>query len=255
MTSKSPERNIKTTQVILDILKSIKNRRGATLSEIVEDVDRSKSTVSIHLSTLGDLAYVTRDGMTYQLDIKFLDFGSYARGTYEVYEAAKPKLKALADETEERVQLMVESDGRGIYIYRAEGSRAIPANIRLGKPRYMHISSAGKAILANLPDERVNEIIAEWGIPAKTDQSITDREELKSELNRVSERGFALNKEESLQGIWAIGASVTEGADVKGAISVSGPSHRLQSDEEIRDGLPSKVLSYAEEIEIELNMA
>lgn len=255
MSAESPKKNIKTTQVVFDIIESIKNREGATLSEIVKDIDRSKSTVCLHLSTLQDLGYVTRDDMVYQLEIKLLDFGSYARRSYKVYEVAKPKLKALAEETDERVQLMVENDGRGIYIYRAEGGRAIPATIRIGKPRYLHISSAGKTILANLPETRVDAIIEEWGLPARTGQSITDHRKLKTELEEISEQGFAMNKEESLQGIWAIGAPITKGTDVRGAISISGPSHRLQSDGEIREELPNKVLSYAEEIEIELSMA
>lgn len=255
MSPETPKKNIKTTQVVFDIIESIKNREGATLSKIVEDVDRSKSTVLLHLSTLEDLGYVTRDELVYQLEIKFLDFGSYARRSYDVYEVAKPKLKALAEETDERVQLMVENDGLGIYIYRAEGGRAIPASIRIGKPRYLHLSSAGKAILANLPETRVDEIIEEWGLPAKTGKSITDRRQLKTEIAEISKRGFAVNREESLQGIWAIGAPITEGTEVRGAISVAGPSHRLQSDDEIREGLPNKVLSSAEEIVIELSMA
>lgn len=255
MVVQSDESGIRTTAVVFDIVESIMRREGATLLEIAEDVDRSKSTLYAHLVTLVDLGYVRKDEAGYRLGIKFLDLGTHARETYEFYGPAKRKLRRLADETGERAQLMVEADGRGVYILREEGAQAIPAAVRLGRPRHLHLSSAGKAILAHLEEERVDEIVETWGLPTQTAHSVTDRDRLDEELGTIRERGYATNRQESIQGAWSIGVPVRRGESVVAAISLSGPAHRLGDGGELRDDVTNLVMAYAEEIGIESTIA
>lgn len=255
MAAEDGESGIRTTEIVFDIVESIERRQGARLVDITADVDRSKSTIYTHLVTLVRLGYVTNEDGVYQLGLKFLDLGTYARGVYEVYHAARPKLKRLAEETGERVQLMVESDGRGVYLARFEGSRAIPAAVRLGTPRYLHLSSAGKAILASLPDRRVDDIVAEWGLPTATDHTVVDPDALADELEAIRERGYALNRQESIQSAWSIGSPVRTGDEVLGAVSLSGPIHRLQDGSTVRDDLVTDVMAAVEEIEIDVSLA
>lgn len=250
MAAESDGSGIRTTEVVFDIIKSITERGGADLAEIAEDVDRSKSTLYTHLSTLVSLGYVRNEEGRYQLGLAFLEWGTYARSLYEVYQWARPKIKQIAIETGERVQLMVEDDGRGIYLYRAEGHRAIPAAVRLGTPRFLHLSSAGKAILAHLPSDEIEGIIDRWGLPTKTPNTVVDQGSLKDELDTVRERGYAVNRQESIQGSWSIGVPIRHDTRLLGAVSLSGPTHRIRGDDGIQSDLLSTVRSTVEEIEI-----
>lgn len=254
MVGRGEASGIRTTEVVFDIVESIRTREGATLAEITDDVDRAKSTIYAHLSTLVALGYVRNEGNRYRLGLAFLDLGTDARRTYRVFGLAKPKLDQLALETGERVQLMVEDDGRGVYLYRAMGERAIPADVRLGAPRYLHLSSAGKAILADLPADVVAAHIDRWGLPTKTPHTVVDRGDLSAELETIRERGYAINRQESIRGSWSIGVAIRHEAAVLGAISLSAPVNRVRDENGIRDDLLTAVRSTVDEIEIEADL-
>jgi DNA-binding IclR family transcriptional regulator len=65
----------------------------------------------------------------------------------------------------------------------------------------MHLTSAGKAILAHYPRERVEEIIDHRGLDSATPNSITEREALFKELEDIRERGFSFNNQENIEGL------------------------------------------------------
>lgn len=67
----------------------------------------------------------------------------------------------------------------------------------------------GKAILAELPETRVREIIDHHGLPAKTQNVITEQEELMAELRQIRSQGFATNDEKALYRLTSLAASVT----------------------------------------------
>ena len=255
MKVRGDERGIRTTEVVFDIIETIKRQNGARLVDITDEVDRSKSTIYTHLVSLVNLGYVRNDEGTYQLDLPFLDLGTYTRTTYDIFPTAKPKLNRLAAVTNERVQLMVESNGRGVYLYRAEGRRAIPAEVRPGTPRFLHLSSAGKAILAHLSRDRVDEIVDQWGLPTKTNHTVVDREILSAELEDIRHNGYAINRQESIQGAWSVGVAINRDNEVLGALSLSAPIHRVRDGDQVRDDVLQAVLATADEIEIETNLA
>jgi DNA-binding IclR family transcriptional regulator len=99
----------------------------------------------------------------------------------------------------------------------------------VGERMYLHTTAAGKAILAEYPEERVDFIVDRTGLPRQTDRTITSREALKRELDGIRQRGYALNRGEDQEGVYAIGqvARKPSGA-VLGAISVAGPTYRTK---------------------------
>jgi DNA-binding IclR family transcriptional regulator len=109
----------------------------------------------------------------------------------------------------------------------------------------MHSSGVGKAILAHYPDRRVEEILDRHGMPPRTENTITDREELAAELDRVREEGVSYDREEYKLGMTTISTAITDAdGDVLGGLSVTGPAHRLRESEvqaELRDKLLSAV--------------
>jgi len=102
-------------------------------------------------------------------------------------------------------------------------------NRRTGIQRHLHSTAAGKAILAEMPEQRVMDIISEHELPAETEHTITDPDSLVEELDEIREHGIAYNDEESVEGLRAVGVPVRGSNGIAiGALSVSGPSNRLR---------------------------
>ena len=99
----------------------------------------------------------------------------------------------------------------------------------MGERIYLHSTAAGKAILATFPESRVNNIVERWGLPELTDRTITSREDLDAELATVRDQGYALNRGEDQDGVYAIGQAVRKPSGiVLGALSIAGPTYRTK---------------------------
>jgi len=145
-----------------------------------------------------------------------------------MYEVAKAETDELVESVGERAQVMVEEEGRGVYIYQAKTDQAIRTDSHIGTTVALHATAVGKSYLAFLPREERDALHDELELEGRTENTLTDREELDAELEAVRERGYAFNDEERTTGMHAVGAPILSDDDqVLGSISVSGPTTRL----------------------------
>lgn len=248
-TARNPVKATETTFLILDRLKELD---GAGVTELAEHLDLPKSTVHSYLSTLYQEEYVVKESDNYYVGSKFLDFGIYARDRQSIYDIAKPEVDRLAEETGNYANLLIEEHGRGVYLHRADGNRAVKSNTRAGTVVDLHATGLGKAILAYLPDGRVTEILDRHGMPSQTPNTITDRDVLLEELETVRNRGYAVDDEEWAEGLRCIAVPVKGSEDeVMGAISVSGPTNRFRGADYL-DEMADTVLEAANVIELNI---
>ncbi len=234
----------------------MRTRDGFSVSELSDHVGLSVGAVHTHLATLREYGLVVKEGTTYRLGPQLVPFGEFVKHHTPLYQAARPELDDLANETGECAHLLVENNGLSVFIYEAFGDNAVGTSYHVRSrtipPHYLHNHAAGKALLAHYPSERVDEIIAEHGLEPATEETITDRETLRSALETVRERGYALNDEEEIRGIRAVGAPILDEDDAPvGAISFSAPRSRLQGDRFTRT-VPERLLSVANVIEVNL---
>lgn len=235
---------IKTTETTFKIIGSLQDHQGAKLSDIAHELEISKSTVRNHLMTLRKHGYVVvDDNGIYRLSLEFFDLGERVRNEVSLYKSAIPVINNLAQKTNEKAQVMVEQGGVGYYIYREKGRQGV--NTRDGRRAELHCTSAGKAILAFMDRETAEHIIDKHGLPARTDQTITDRDQFIETLDDIREQGFAFNNEERLNGLRAVGAPVLHDNTLLGAISISGPTTRVRG-ERYREELPKLVKQSAD---------
>ncbi|AGB37073.1 IclR family transcriptional regulator [Natronococcus occultus] len=251
MNEQTPSREIRTITNMFQIVDVLMKQDGAQVTEIATELDLAKSTVHQQLSTLYNNGYVIKENGEYHVGLKFLTIGEYARQRREWSGLAKQMVEQLAETTNERAQFFIEEHGRAIYLYTAAGERAVQANRQSGELRYLHSSAGGKAILSRMDRERIEKIIDRWGLPQETDQTITDTDELFDELEATRERGYSINKQESISGLWAIAVPVVANGEVVGAFSVSGPRHRMEKDW-FQEELPNTLLGTANELEIKI---
>jgi len=251
-TSTKQDRSVKTTETVFTVIEYLHGNDGARLRDIAEDLDQAKSTLHRHLATLTQREYVVKEGDEYHVGARFIDLGQHARSRRPAYEMAKQVVEEIADETGERAQFIIEEHGWAVYIHRTRGSNAVRTDPGIGKRIPMHLTSAGKAILAHYPRERVEEIIDHRGLDSATPNSITEREALFKELEDIRERGFSFNNQENIEGLRAVGVPILSPEDeVIGALSVAGPTRRLKGDRyEVE--LPDYLLGIANELELNI---
>lgn len=243
---------VKSVQRAMQIVEEIRERNGARVTELAEEFGVAKSTIHGHVSTLTEAGYLVKEGEEYQIGTLFLRLGEHARTRRHEYTMAADKVEELADRSEERAQFAIEEQGRIVFLYRELGSHAVHTGTEIGRRRYLHTSSAGKVILAHTSSERVDEIIDRWGLPEVTENTITDEEELHRELEEIREQGYAVNMEENIEGLRAVGAPVrTNDGDVIGGLSISGPTHRLKGDR-LHSELADLVRGEANELELNI---
>ena len=232
------------------ILQALRELDDAGVSEIAEGVDLSKATVHSHLTTLVDNQFVVKRDGTYQISLKFVDFGEYAKNEVDIYEIAANETESLANETGEVAQFMVEEHGMGVYLHKASGEKAIKTASYNGARKNLHCTALGKAILSLLSPERVDEIIDRYGLTAHTANTITDRDDLFEELAEIRSRGVAFDDEEILEGLRCVAAPIEhENSNLAGAISVSGPTNRFKG-ERFHEEIPEMVQGAANVIQV-----
>lgn len=150
------------------------------------------------------------------------------------------------------MNLLVEEHGRGVYVCRLKGDESVNVAASVRHRVLLHNTGLGKAILAYMPDERVDAILDEHGMPAATEHTITDRDVLEAELTEIAERGVAFDREERLGSLCCVAVPVLNQEDRPiGALSVAGPTSRMKG-ERIESELPEQLKSAANVIELNL---
>jgi DNA-binding IclR family transcriptional regulator len=249
---RSPRR-VKSVRTALEIVGFLEEQQGAGVTEIARHLGLTKGTVHTQLATLREQGFVAKQGEDYFIGLRFLELGENARKRLSVPDVAKRELDKLAEETDTRTQLVVEENGMVICVYLARGPNAILPPTDVGYREYLHCIASGKALLAHLPEERIEWILSKHGLPARTEATITDRDTLFEELAEIRERGYALNDEEKLRGLRAVGAPVLGQDGVPlGAISVSDTARNMD-DERFREEMPDRLLGVANIIEVNYN--
>ncbi|RBI59638.1 IclR family transcriptional regulator [halophilic archaeon] len=244
---------VKALQTTDEVLRALDELDGGRVIDVANQIDRPQSVVHNHLDTLRELKLVVKSDATYDLSLRFLELGEQVRHRTVLYEAAHPAIEKLADETGELITLLVEENGHGVYLDISQGDDEIQYPALPGNRIHLHCSAVGKSILAYLPDDRVDAIVDEHGLPAQTEQTITNPTDLARELETVRERDLAFDMEEFRDGLKSVGAPITrQDGTVLGSVSVAGPAHRM-TDERLEEDLPPVIRRAINVVELNLN--
>lgn len=251
----------KTTERSLSIIDIIQRLGGATRNELTTELDMAKSTIHVHLHTLVNHGYLVKEGEVYHIGLRFLNRGEYARSRKKAYVLAENTVSELSNHIDEEVEFVVENNGRGILVhesfhpdsqFNSKIDNRRESSTSAGIYYYLHSIATGKAILAEYPENRVGEILDEWGLPTQTEKTITDRNELLRDLEKIRECGMAFADEEYVDGLREVGRRVKNpDGSVLGAIAVIGPTYRF-TNERYTDEIPELLVEHVTELEEEI---
>jgi DNA-binding IclR family transcriptional regulator len=244
--------SLKTAKDIIDFL--IEND-GAGVTETAEQLDKPVTTTYEYLLSMSELGYVIRGSDGYYPSSLYLSIGTRIREKDKLYTTAKPEIDSFADEIEENITLLKEEGGYGITLYTIENNKSIQITTKPGERTPLHLSAGGKAILAHLPHQRVEEIIDNIGLARMTENTITDPEELFEELETIRDKGFAISRQEDIVGIneAAVPIAVDNSRSI-GAVLVYGPASRLTG-KRLKEEIPDKLANLKDIVESNLTYA
>jgi IclR family acetate operon transcriptional repressor len=208
----------------IDVLEAFQGSERLSLNQISQRVGLNRSRTFRLLHTLAERGYVERneEGTSYRLGIKLFERAANVRR--DVKDVARPVMLELRQRFNEMVNLSVLEDGHVLYLEIVESSRPFRMGATVGCRMPAHHTSMGKAMLAK------NPACFESGLLAKESRQRIQR--LRKELEKVQERGYAIDDEENEPGVACIGAPVLDAHGLPvAAISVSGPVQRVLANE------------------------
>lgn len=239
---------VRTTFALLEALQALD---GAGVTRLADWAGVPKSTAHNHLSTLREDDWVVKNAVDqYHLGFRFVDIAHHATHRVRIYDLVKDEVDKLADESGEMALFTVEEHGVGVCLYRSLGQDAVETPLYVGYRSALHHTAVGKAILAFLSEERVHEIIDEQGLERQAPHTITDRDELLTELAEIRDTGVAYNRQETIHGLVGVGIPIrNQDGSVIGAISIIGPRSRMEP-EQLDEKYPAILRRSVDVIEI-----
>jgi DNA-binding IclR family transcriptional regulator len=186
------------------------------LGEVAAYLGVAPSTAHRLLGSLRHRGFVVQDRRdAYRAGPALGEIAMAATARPDIRRVARPALERLRDSVQETVSLLVLEGTNVLFIDSIEGPQSVRVGSRLGMVFPARHTSAGKALLAALPEPDVARLY-----PAASP--------LLPELERVRRAGFATNFEEREVGVSAIGACVRDPAGSPlAAVAVAAPASRL----------------------------
>lgn len=215
-----PPSMVERMTLILDAFPGRSSR--LTLEDVARVTHLPRSTAHRILDQLVKLNWLEHSTFGYSLGRRALQLGGGVDDTAELRTAASPLLHSLMLRTGLTVHLAVLDEGRVRYLDKLGSRFATTVPSRVGGHASAHCTALGKAMLAWLPAEEVDERIGPM-IDQRTGRTIADLEALHHELNRVRSRGgLAVERGECFENISCVAAAVHSPEGPIGAISLVG---------------------------------
>jgi len=192
---------------ILESLAQSKEPMG--ISDLSGNLDLNKSTVFNILHTLADLNVLENhpDGK-FGFGSRFYTLGEMTGKRSALIQTAHPYLRMINEKTKLSAFLGIRSDLHAILIDKVDSAYGIKVSSEIGL-RMPALAGAGiKAMLSQLSDEEIDEVLARAELKRFTPYSITRKGAYKKEILEVRKQGIAYDRQEYIEGMVAFAIPV-----------------------------------------------
>jgi IclR family transcriptional regulator, pca regulon regulatory protein len=223
------------------------------IADIADELGMSRSTTHRYVTTLLALGYLEQGrSRKYRLGLRVTDLGMSALNSTGLREHVHPFLEELRERTGYTVGLAVLDGAEVLYVDRARSWRRTERETDLGlypgSRMPASCTAMGKVLLAHLPDEVQRDLIAQLKLERNSPSTITSKQALRAELQRIREDGYALNEQELRPGLQAIAVPVRdESREVVAAVGIAASPEAI-SIAELTDALGPHLISTAARI-------
>ncbi len=197
--------------------------------EIARQIDLSVSTVGRMLASLCSLGFLSQDSSSrlYRMGPKAMVYNMVYTATLDIRGSARPMLEELYKLTHETVSLYLLAGDVRVCADCIESSERLRVVVRVGEHMPLHAGSSGKALLAFMPSEDVERVLAK-PLEKMTSATVTSRERLQKELKDIRAKGYATSHGERFEDVIGVAAPVFDNTGkVVAALNVAGPRVRF----------------------------
>lgn len=213
--------SVRAVERALDILLAFRPQDDAlTVADLLGRVELSRPTLYRLLRTLQGKQFLISSGdpQRFRLGPAVAQLAHVWTEGLDLSSVAEPMMRKVWDGTGETVALFVPEGAFRLCIAEMPSSQALSFKRGVGYRERLVVGASGKAILAHIPDK--------LGSHAAGLQ--IDLKKYSRELALIKDRGYAISKNELIQGAVAVSAPFFNRAgEVAGSLSVFGPSARL----------------------------
>jgi IclR family acetate operon transcriptional repressor len=199
-----------------------------SVSQMAQALELPRATVYRLLKTLAQQEWVIQEDKTYRLSLRLagLFHGAGAGAQAALAERMTPLLHQLVNETGETAHFAALDGDRVVYLAKVDSPHPIRMFSQIGWRGPLHATGVGKALLAATDAKLIARICAQ-GLQRYTPNTIVEQAQLEAELAHIRKQGYALDDEELIDGLTCVAVPVMSEEQVRGAISVAGPTARL----------------------------
>ena len=213
------------------ILRSLENQpAGLSLAEIADQVGLAKSTTHRILAALELEGLVMMGAAKAGIRLGPMISRLAASARMDFVELIHPTLVAVSEALGETVDLSIAQRGHLVFVDQVRGPHRLQAVSSVGDTFPLHCTANGKAYLASLTDDGVRRILPAT-LEARTENTITDLDQLLADIAQVRRAGVALDREEHTVGICAVGVFLQDPVGDNLAVSVPVPTPRFHGRE------------------------
>ena len=208
------------------------------VTELSKILGANKSTTYRMLATLEQLDVLRQDKNTekYSLGLKLFELGNRVKLHASFVKQSHSELEKVAQNIKETVHLAILKNNQVFYIDKAESPQGLAMSTNIGTYRAAHATSLGKVLLAFLPnlsiEVMVNNLLINNNLQKLTNNTITEKMALTTELQKVKNQGYAIDKEEFEIGLICVAVPVfNQKNEIVASLSASGPANRFEESE------------------------
>ncbi len=216
----------------LKLLELLSARDGAVgVSELALEMGIGRSNVHRLLQALVEMGYAVNEGGrgSYRTSLKVWELGAQALHRLDFREAAAPAMRWLLAQTNETVHLSVLSGEEVVYIDKLDSPEPVRAYSVMGGRAPAYCVATGKVMLA-WRDSSTTDLLTVRKLQGFTPTTVGDTAQLASELARVRQQGYAVNRGEWRASVWGLAAPVQLASGrVVAAMGISGPATRIRA--------------------------
>jgi len=223
-----------------------------TLAELASKTGLSRPAVRRILLTLQKLGYVASHGTRWSLTPRVLSIGQHYTSSHALVDSALPKLVEIAEHTSESASLGVLDGTEVVYAARVPVRRIMSINVSVGTRVPAFATSMGRALLAWSPRELVDQVLERTQFQRFTDSTIDNADDLRAELARIREQGYALTLAELEDGLITLAAPVFDTTGHAVGVLACSTSTGRHTPGSFRDLAAKRVVDCAERLSSEL---
>lgn len=228
--SVAPQYPIESVDKALKLLLLLGEQPEIRLSEATRYLGVASSTAHRLLAMLAYRGFVRQDpaSKAYLPGPALTGVAFAVFGRLDIAGTATPIMRSLSERLRETVHVGMLDGAAVRFVAAVEGPTAVRVASRLGRTMPAHCTSTGKVMLAQLPHPELRQLLPDETLERITERSIGTRSALEAELSRIREQGYAVNREESEEGVASVAVPIpTRAPGLRLALNAAAPRHRL----------------------------